>query len=488
MQFFLHLDEGTGLRKSAVLIFSAQTIFGQETAIRFEKEFGASRNRYEAAAFAAMTRAQFHSSKGSTYKSRYLYTCLPKRWYSKKNSTIYFRILQQLADECLDLFVDGVTVAGRKYFFICLGLKADQPAQAKAGKFNRSFANMGRNKGCCYACLAGLDLYPFEEVSERPRWLATVDSVIPWNPAEASPLVSIPHRHFQSATFFKRDPFHLWKQSIGGHFVAWSIVLLMDLGFFNVQGDSNSVEALFERASFDFAYWARHEWRGSVRPNMKAFTRQLFHFSKTSTYPFVRCKGSDMLLLTRWLNHILVNGLVFEDDLLRSGRGLLQVCQADQRDLLSAMFAGTSGALTFFHILHSSGIWLEVNESSNMAQGCLCFCKAYMCLATDCHGLRLCRYHFEPSLHGFLHFYFELRDCTSVVMNPACQSCETDEDFVGKVARLARCVHAGTTTIRVIERILVKHISSWRNLICEEFYWLDRAKKISSWGAAASVK
>ena len=122
----------------------------------------------------------------------------------------------------------------------------------------------------------------------------------------------------------------------------------------------------------------------------------------------------------------------------------------------NAMFAGTSGALTFFHVLHSSGIWLEVNESAQMAQGCMRFCKAYVCLATGCHGLRLCRYHFEPSLHGFFHFYFELRDCTSVVMNPACQSCEADEDYVGKVARLARCVHAGTTTVRVIDRILIK--------------------------------
>ena len=218
--FYLHLDEGTGLRKSAVLIFTAQAVFGQETASRFEAEYASRPTVFE-----AMTRAQFHSSKGSTYKSRFLFTCLPKKWYSKKNSHIYPGMLQTLTDECLNLFTDGIQIAGQRYFFICLGLKADQPAQAKAGRFNRSFANMGRNKGCCFECLAGLDPFPFEEISRNPRWLPSMDTVLPWDPTAPSPLVSIPHRQFQSATFFKRDPFHLWKQSIGGHYVASSIVL-----------------------------------------------------------------------------------------------------------------------------------------------------------------------------------------------------------------------------------------------------------------------
>lgn len=449
--FYLHLDEGTGLRKSAVLIFTAQAVFGQETASRFEAEYASRPTVFE-----AMTRAQFHSSKGSTYKSRFLFTCLPKKWYSKKNSHIYPGMLQTLTDECLNLFTDGIQIAGQRYFFICLGLKADQPAQAKAGRFNRSFANMGRNKGCCFECLAGLDPFPFEEISRNPQWLPSMDKVLPWDPTAPSPLVSIPHRQFQSATFFKRDPFHLWKQSIGGHYVASSIVLLMDLGFFNVPGLANSVEILFERASFDFAFWARHEWRGAVRPNMKTFTRQLFHFSKTSAYPFVRCKGSDMMLLTRWLGHILAHGVVFEGDLLRSGRSLIVQCQGDKLPLLQAIGAASAGALHFFHLLHSSGLWLEPNVSSSMAESCLKFCEAYIALAKGCHQLRLCRFHLEPSLHGFSHFYFDLRDHTCDVLNPACHSCEADEDFVGKVARLARSVHAATTTARVIDRILIK--------------------------------
>ena len=453
MPFYLHIDEGTGLRKSAVLIITAQVVFGQETADRFKQELsGRSPSRQEA--FNAMTRAQFHSSRGSTYKSRFLFTCLPKKWYTRKNSSIYGGMLQTLASECLDLFTDGIKFFGETYYFVCLGLKADQPAQAKAGNFNRYFANMGRDKGCCYECLAGRDAFPFEEISRSPSWLPTIDTVVPW--AQESALLQIPHREFQSATFFKRDPFHIWKQSIGGHYVASSVVLLMDLQFWHVPNGPNSVDALFERASFDFGFWARHEWRGTVRPNIKQFTRQLFHFTKANQYPFGRFKGSDMLLLTRWIRHIVGHGLVFEGDILRSGRSLIHGCSPGTKQILQQMFGAAGGALDFFHDLHTSGIWLPPNVSSKMAESCLQFCEGYEALARHCHNLGLCRFHLEPSLHGFLHFHFDLRDRQCMAWNPAVHSCEPDEDYVGKIARLARCVHAATTTVRVIDRILIK--------------------------------
>eukprot|EP00438_Fugacium_kawagutii_P024461 Skav208075 [mRNA] locus=scaffold1800:26782:28251:- [translate_table: standard] len=453
--FYLHIDEGTGLRKSAVLIVSAQTLFGQETSSRFEAEFSTG-NHTAAGAAAAMGRSQFHSSRGSSYKSRFLFVCLPKKYYTRKNAWIYNRLLKLLSEECLTLFADGVEVAGTRFYGVCLGLKADQPAQAKAGCFNRSFQNLGRDKGCCYECLAGRTVYPFEQISANPRWLATIDTAVPWDPASPSPLLAIPHRLYQSATFFKRDPFHLWKQSIGGHFVASAIVMLMDFSLFSLAGAANSVEALFERASLDFAFWARHEWRGHVRPQMKNFTRQRFHFSKATQFPFLRCKGSDIMLLTRWLRHILVHGLIYEGEFVRSGFNLFQRCSPDQRPLLREVAEGAEGALEFFHLMHTSGIWLEPNAAARMAECCYKFCKAYVALAEGCHARQLCRFHMEPSLHGFFHFYIDLRNRNTVTLNPACSSCEQDEDYIGKIARLARCVHGATTDIRVIDRLLLK--------------------------------
>ena len=176
----------------------------------------------------------------------------------------------------------------------------------------------------------------------------------------------------------------------------------------------------------------------------------------TNQYPFGRFKGSDMLLLTRWIRHIVGHGLVFEADILRSGRSLIHGCSPSTKEILQKMFGAAGGALDFFHDLHTSGIWLPPNVSSKMAESCLQFCEGYEALARHCYNLGLCRYHLEPSLHGFLHFHFDLRDRQCMALNPAVHSCEADEDFVGKVSRLARCVHAATTTIRVIDRILIK--------------------------------
>ena len=58
----LHLDEGQKIRKSAVLIVHAQTLFGSETWERFEREFAAEDPNHlnEESLRDMMTRAQFH--------------------------------------------------------------------------------------------------------------------------------------------------------------------------------------------------------------------------------------------------------------------------------------------------------------------------------------------------------------------------------------------------------------------------------------------
>ena len=448
--FYLHMDEGTGLRKSAVMVITAQTVFGENTAARFNKLIHGT-DRTTNAAMKVMVQAQNHSGAGSTYKSRYLFTAIPKKWYSRQHSNVYTGMLQKLADECLDLFTSGITIRGKQFFFVCLGLKADQPAQAKAANLTRSFANLGRNKGCCYQCLAGLDAYPFEEVNDRPKWLATVGTQLPW--VQPSPLLQIPHKAFESESFFHKDPFHIFKQTMGGHFIASCLILFVDLQFYPEPGN-NSVEGILDRLYDDFNFWVKHEWKGNVRPNIKRFTRQILHYTNTSSFPYGRFKGSDCMLMVRWLKQVVSNGCVYRDDLERSGPPLVQ--HAQHGGLMKLIHEACSGVLVFFHCLHYSGLWLPPNTSEQMARGCFAFCDSYAKLAMRCYQLKLCRFHMEPSLHHFLHFYFELKDATSPILNPAAQSCEQDEDYIGKVARLSRCVHPSTVTQRVIQRILIK--------------------------------
>ena len=139
--FHMHLDEGTGLRKSAVLIINIQALFGQDTATKFEKIFLQGSGRGHDDMLDYMTRAQTHNQRGSSLLSRFLYTLIPKRWYTKAYGFVYDRLLDKLATEIRGLAEDGVG----GYWPICLGVKGDAPALAKAGHLNRTFASLAHD-------------------------------------------------------------------------------------------------------------------------------------------------------------------------------------------------------------------------------------------------------------------------------------------------------------------------------------------------------
>ena len=142
--YYLHMDEGTGLRKSAVMIISGQAVFGQETRERFKRMLAEENGRSEEDMRDRMTRAQFHNARGCTYKSRMLYTILPKRWYTGVHAPVFPKFLSVLSDECQRLTREGIDINGCRYFPVCLGVKADAPQLVKTGYLTRSFQNLGK--------------------------------------------------------------------------------------------------------------------------------------------------------------------------------------------------------------------------------------------------------------------------------------------------------------------------------------------------------
>lgn len=137
--YYFHLDEGTGLRKSAVLVFNIQSLWGSSTAERFQLYYAKHPGRSEKDLELYMLNAQFHNQRGSSLLSRFLVTILPKKWYTKKFSHVYDKVLEKLATQSVELASNSVN----GFFFICLGIKADAPAMAKAGSFTRSFLILG---------------------------------------------------------------------------------------------------------------------------------------------------------------------------------------------------------------------------------------------------------------------------------------------------------------------------------------------------------
>lgn len=315
--------------------------------------------------------------------------------------------------------------------------------------------------GICPECLAGNDDVPYEQICLTPAWHATSGLEVPWDPAKPSPLLKIPHRKFAPQLFYRKDPFHIWKQSVGGHWTASAVVLLLDLGYWSVGGGSQSADKLLEVAYLDFAAYVKHDWAGSYTCNVKAFTKAIFHWGKIKMFPYTRIKGSDIMLMTRWLNFMIEKGLWDEGEKKRSGKPLVEhPLQASHAPMLKQLLVGCQSALDFWHILHSNGVWLNKSVANRMATKCHEFCRAYYDLAVQCHTLKLRRFHLEPSLHYMHHFAVDTFERVALgdryIMSPNCDNCECDEDFVGRIARLSRAVHPSSVTQRTLQRYCIK--------------------------------
>lgn len=460
--YYLHIDEGTGLRRSAVLVISMQTVFGRETSKIFAGNFSNFMAHSQHELEARMTRAQYHNAKGSTYLTRFLWTVLPKKSYSQKNSHVYWGLLDLLATECKKLMEEGISVGGEVWFPVCLGLKGDQPALIKSGAFRRSFMNLGAGRGICWECCAGLPGFEFEQCGESPTWAATVGLAPPWVAGQESPLLRIPCQPSLPHGFWKRDPFHAFKQTLGGHFGASTIILFaIDSGLWKIQGQSSDVDSMLERAFGDFRYFVCHEWRGNVVNHTKAFTRQTLHFPDYKKFPYARWKGSDQMLIIRWLRHVLLHGIVLPESITRDGQSLLCFPPKDwQAPFFKGVLDGCNSSIIFFHTLHREGVWWSRELASEMSAECRKFCISFGDLARLSHERGIARYHLEPCLHTFRHFGHDIDVALAAgcdeVLSPSTQTCEMDEDFVGKICKGSRHVHPMATNQRTIERYLLR--------------------------------
>ena len=275
---------------------------------------------------------------------------------------------------------------------------------------------------------------------------------------EPSPLLRIPARPVPDK-FFNRGPFHTYKQAIGCAFLSSSIVILCEFGYF--PGGSEAAAEQLSRAYQGFAFFTRKEWKGRTMASMKGFTKELFHWPRRDCFPAGRFKGGDCMLMHRWLRHCMLHGFLREES--RQGISPMETpLEAWHMPFLRKIFTACEAGLRFFHLLHHGGVWLTRQTTRDLGMCAANFTQSFSTLARLCHARNMPRYHLVPALHAMHHFYMdskkflELPAQPKYCLSPATVNCEADEDFVGKISRLTRKVHASSTTQRTLERYLVK--------------------------------
>lgn len=220
------------------------------------------------------------------------------------------------------------------------------------------------------------------------------------------------------------------------------------------------------------------EWDGHQVANIKMFTRAILHWPKIRTFPYGRFKGSDTMLMIRWLARLVQKGIWVPGSNARQGYNLADRPREDwHRPIFQYLLKGCIAAVQFFRILHNQGLWLSRQNAHLLAQHCYDFVSSYSMLARVCHAHSLRRFMLEPSLHYFHHYAIDiihrLDAGDKYLLSPNADNCESDEDFVGRLARLSRCCHAATTTQRCLQRYKIK---LWFTLKGED------------WGSAKSTK
>ena len=113
----------------------------------------------------------------------------------------------------------------------------------------------------------------------------------------------------------------------------------------------------------------------------------------------------------------------------------------------------------FMKGLHAEGIWIPRDRALSLAKDGRHFIEAYTYLAYRSLSSSQTLYPLFPKLHMMLHVMEEMVHQSSRsqwVWNCLCDACYIEEDFVGRVSYLTRCVSARTQAYRALQRYLAQ--------------------------------
>ena len=242
---------------------------------------------------------------------------------------------------------------------------------------------------------------------------------------EAPPYEEIPFEtdwsHGAAANFFRYDPFHVFRLGIARNFCASSIIMFCNSGLYDSPGDDSSVVGRLKRAWASFSLWcAAHDKNPA---SMRSFSKEKLHYSTTTSYPFVSCKGSDTVLLLSYLQWF-------------AG---LQIVSGNGSEEVRLVKLGCDQGLNFGGI-HRHGLWLSPGCRDHLYRSVKGFCHTYSRLASHAFGRQMTLFGLVPKAHALGHLYFDLERAWqhSYCINPAVWDTSSSEDFVGKIGKQSR--------------------------------------------------
>lgn len=118
----------------------------------------------------------------------------------------------------------------------------------------------------------------------------------------------------------------------------------------------------------------------------------------------------------------------------------------------------------FMRGIYEGEVFLPSCTARSLSDSLYQFLHAYCYLASVSFQKGIPAWPMFPKLHAVHEIAFEMRRSSGVsefVLNVAAHSCAMDEDMVGRVAALSRCVSPRAIAVRTLQRYLVHIQTLW---------------------------
>ena len=272
----LHIDEGTGLRKSAVLQCSWGPVLASGDASWLRYFFGL------------------------LWDTKLTLSNVGWEW----GNAVLDSLMEELAKQATSAMETGIVTKHGTFFLCFVSLEGDLPAQAKVFHCKQNFLRVPNPM--CPWCSADGETLPYTDVRSGASWRATVGQDVPWS--IEPPLAALTRNG--EATFLAKDLFHIVSLGIGRTFLASAVCFLIHLGHF-IPRDMDlgrSIPVRLNEAYKDFKHFCKHVLK--MTPMVKHWTRENLSWKdSTTSMPSSSFKASDTYLMLSWLADYLARPL-----------------------------------------------------------------------------------------------------------------------------------------------------------------------------------
>ena len=210
---------------------------------------------------------------------------------------------------------------------------------------------------------------------------------------------------------------------------------LIDMCFKDVFGDYSAVTIWQDRlqhqlntAHHEFSGWARESGQ---QHTIRRFGRRGLSMETLSSWPEWKGKAHNCLVFTRWLES---KSFEVKDSM---EHGVLQ---------WQVMWAWVEW---FSVCLEADPDFLEPEEVARLEKATLLMISGHKRLANECEAAGIWRWKARPKIRIFYHI---MKDVRETRRNPRAWWSFKEEEFMGRLAKIACCTHAVTLANRTLER------------------------------------